>query len=345
MKKLLFTLVTCIGLFTTINAKVYTVSNNSNAPAQYSDITPAITAASSGDTIYIQGSPNTYSTTTYIVNKKLTLIGAGYDVNNTDFKYTTNINYLNFDSAAIVSAGGVSGAKLIGLNLYSISFGTNHVNNVTIDRCYVQSITVGGNNWIIKDSYITSTISGYYVATNLTVTNNIFVGGYLVNMNLNSIYVTNNLFLNNSNYDLTSSSLANVNNNIFYNNTAGKCATCLYNNNIAYYTSAVSFPGSGTGNYVQSDPLFVVSSPALPIPGTSIAYASIKSYNWTLQPSSVGHLHSGDGTDCGIYGGLYPWSNFTGQSNIPLVQSFIIQNPVVQSNGTLNITVKAKKMQ
>lgn len=345
MKKLSFTLIVCSCLLSAVDAKVYTVSNNPNAPAQYSDITPAITAASSGDTIYIQGSPNTYNTTTYVVNKKLTLIGAGYDISNTDFKYATVINYINFDSAAIVSAGGVSGAKLIGLNLSGVSFGTNHVHNVTIDRCYISYITVGGNNWLIKNSYIYSYISGYYVATNLTVTNNIFVGAYLSNMNLNSIFITNNLFLNNTGQDLTSSSLANVNNNIFYNNTAGQCASCLYNNNIAYYTSAVTFPGSGTGNYTQHDPAFVVSTPAIPIPGNNIPYASIKTYNWTLQASSVGHNAGGDGKDIGIYGGLYPWPNFTGQSNIPLVQSFIIQNPVVQTNGTLNITVKAKKMQ
>ena len=251
MKKNPLLLIVCCCLFSAVDAKVFTVSNNPNAPAQYSDITPAITAASSGDTIYIQGSPNTYNTSTYVVNKRLTLIGAGYDIANTDFKYATIISYINLDSAAIVSAGGVSGVKFIGLNLYSISFGTNHVHNVTIDRCYISNITVGGNNWLIKNCYITSNISGYYVATNLTVTNNIFIGAYLTNMNLNSIYITNNIFLNSTYQDLSSSSLANVNNNIFYNNTAGQCASCLYNHNIAYYTSSVTFPGSGSGNYSQ----------------------------------------------------------------------------------------------
>jgi hypothetical protein len=37
--------------------------------------------------------------------------------------------------------------------------------------------------------------------------------------------------------------------------------------------------------------------------------------------------------------------NFTGMSKLPLVQNLILKNPVVQKDGTLNISVKAKKQQ
>jgi len=53
-----------------------TVSNNPNAVAQYTDIPPAIAAASPGDTIYVGGSPNSYSN--FTIDRKLVIIGAGF---------------------------------------------------------------------------------------------------------------------------------------------------------------------------------------------------------------------------------------------------------------------------
>ena len=60
------------------NATIRTVSNSpSTTIAQFSTIQAAINASSSGDTVYVNGSPNNYASFT-ITNKKLLIIGPGW---------------------------------------------------------------------------------------------------------------------------------------------------------------------------------------------------------------------------------------------------------------------------
>ena len=61
-------------------ATVRTVSNNPATLAQFNTIQAAIDASSSGDVIYIHGSPNDYTTFT-ITEKRLTIIGPGWSPN------------------------------------------------------------------------------------------------------------------------------------------------------------------------------------------------------------------------------------------------------------------------
>jgi hypothetical protein len=75
MKKmfLVMSLAVCVNSFATIR----TVSNNPNTLAQFNTIQAAIDASSSGDTVYVQGSPTQYSGFT-IQDKRLTIIGPGW---------------------------------------------------------------------------------------------------------------------------------------------------------------------------------------------------------------------------------------------------------------------------
>src|SRR6187399_169745 len=75
MKKifLVLSLALCVNAFATVR----TVSNNPNTLAQFNTIQAAVNASSSGDTIYIQGSPTRYAGFT-IQDKRLTIIGPGW---------------------------------------------------------------------------------------------------------------------------------------------------------------------------------------------------------------------------------------------------------------------------
>ena len=73
------------------NSTVWTVDNNSNSPAQYSDLQLAVDNAAIGDTILVAGSTTSYGDIT--LDRKLTIIGAGYHNQYGNISY---IHYLNF---------------------------------------------------------------------------------------------------------------------------------------------------------------------------------------------------------------------------------------------------------
>lgn len=345
MKQKILLLVSAVSLAIASQAAVLTVSNNPSSPGQYPDVQSAITNSAVNDTIYIQPSPTDYSG--FTINKRLTILGGGYDVNNTDYKLKTEINgYVYFDTTTLIT-DPVSGSKLAGLSfVYPISYASGdrgYIHNVTIERCYTSNyIYISGNNWLIKNCIINSSIDvGYY--KNLVIANNFIVGTNINYTNQTSVYILNNIFLNNSSYDLYSSSFANVYNNIFYNNTSGTGTNCIYNNNITYASTPVTLPtanNTGSGNLNQKDPKFVSTN--IPAPGTTINWYDLKKYDWHLQAGSPGYLAGTDGLDIGVYGGPYPWVNFTGQTALPLVQVFNIKNPVVKKDGSINVVIKAK---
>jgi hypothetical protein len=365
MKKTFLLLAGITSMLGYSTAAVLTVSNNPASPGQYTDFQLAINASSAGDTIYLQGSPNYYgNSTTYKVDRTLTIIGSGYDVTNTDYKYNTTIyGYIRLDSTI---NNIVEGIKFVGIRFYNYNISTDNTgtgtgliqNNVTFDRCLFDysTIYISGHNWTIKNCLF-NYYSSIYVNnqnnqyTNVTISNNIFYYNYspsIYNSNSPSVFVMNNLFVNCSN-DFSTVSYANVYNNIFYASGAGSGTNCIYNNNLTFNTSLISLPGannSGTGNQNQKDPKFV-SSASIPAPGSfpNGNWGIFKTFDWHLQASSPGHNAGSDETDMGLYGGTYPWVNFSGASSLPLIQSFFIKNPVVQQNGTINVTVKAKKQQ
>ena len=68
---LLFILLTCI--VTNGFAKIHTVSNNPDRPAQFTQVNPAINAASAGDSIYVYGSLTNYND--FTITKRLKSLG------------------------------------------------------------------------------------------------------------------------------------------------------------------------------------------------------------------------------------------------------------------------------
>ena len=118
MKKVIFPLV-IIGIFATnSDASVLTVSNDAKAPAQYTIIDDAVTAASVGDTILVYGSASSYGNVN--IDRKVVLMGAGYN-NPYNPNSTIGTIYLNDGSGALVA----SNTKISGFVIGSIMFNLN----------------------------------------------------------------------------------------------------------------------------------------------------------------------------------------------------------------------------
>jgi hypothetical protein len=354
MKKAIVTMSIAVCTLLISTATIRTVSNNASSPGQYSSLSIAITASAVGDTLYVQGSPTTYGSVT--INKKLTLIGSGYAPDSTDYNLPSKLDQIVFDSTSYV----LQGTKIMGFYMNSSSSAIYYsttpsndrgkIHNVTFERCYFNlyyASYISGNNWVFLNcifDYSNSLDIGFY--DNLIFSNCMFVGSYLFNSDKSSVNVYNCIFLNQSSYSFTTISNMGIYNCIFYNSNPGTCTNCLFMNNMSYDDVLRTFTGTGTGNIENTDPLFVTTATALPSIGTSIPYADLKKYNWKLQPGSLGHNAGTDGKDIGFYGGSYPNINLTGMNpKIPIIKSFIVKNPVAQKGGTLQISIKAQKLQ
>jgi hypothetical protein len=346
-KTLLLSLLLCF--FMTTEATVRTVSNNAASPGQYNNLQTAVSACAVGDTIYLQASSTSYGDVT--INKRLTIVGAGYAPDSTNYNLPSKIDQLMFDSISNVLIGN---SKFIGLSInsyltYAASSDLGWINNITFERCLFNSyVYISGNNWTFLNCIFNGNSMDINSYSNILMSNCIFISFYLYDSNKSSVNIYNSLFLDYTGTNMFSSvSYIGIYNSIFWNNSVGGCTSCSFINNQSYDDGSRLLPpsgNSGSGNISEQDPQFV--GPNFPATDVSIPYADLKKYDWHLKSSSPGYTAGTDGKQLGIYGGSLQYMNLTGMyPQIPVVKSFIIKNPVAQKNGKLNISVKAEKKQ
>ncbi len=223
---------------TCLRATVLTVSNEPGYPAQHNNIADAIAAASPGDTLLITGSAATYGTA--ILDKPLTLIGAGYNIAGAK----TQLNGVFF-------ADGSSGSKIIAMNAGQIyvDYG-NSIGDILIERVQGSVSAYSGypiDGLIIMNSWLEA-ISLYPTWTNVLITNNL-ITGQITSSTSPSVVISNNIFSNDGSYALQSLSHAVISNNIFYGSAPSYdngVSNCAFNNNIAYGTFDDDLPPTGT---------------------------------------------------------------------------------------------------
>ncbi|MBK8226131.1 MAG: hypothetical protein IPK70_03015 [Flavobacteriales bacterium] len=318
------------ALFVAVSAQatVRTVSNAASQPAQYNDLQTAINAAVTGDTLYVLGTGNAYPAVT--IDKQLTVIGSGYAPPAPAQPTTIPTLYLYPNSG---------GSRLIGLSISSNLY--LYSSNCTVERCniyYISTQVTSLSNLVFRHNYI------YYYSMNnpasaLVANNIIHSGGYLQSSNSTSVVITNNLFIGYYWHALHTISGALISNNIFWQSTPVQPSVtgCTFNNNITYQTADNVIPygsNGGSGNQVGADPQFTNA------PNITVNYA----YNYDLLPASAGNNAGTDNTDIGIFGGPAPWPNQNGLARIPFVKEFNLQFTQVPQGGTVDGTVKAKKV-
>jgi hypothetical protein len=356
MKTQLYSLILFwLTVTTKLYATVWTVDNNSGVSAQFTNVQSAISASSSGDTIYIQGSLTSYANFTF--DKKLYFFGAGYSplVGNpttlTNVTGTIGCSGSSFEGFAIKESFSMNDSAISIKNNEFLGLGTNPGGTLNCSFILVAQSSIVINNIFIGNSIIS--FSG--TVLNGIISNNIFnrsicncnscgnFGCILYGNSTSGLLITNNLFLN----DVGTAPLRFINNCIISNNIFFGTSPCGYSsdlngnqfsNNIAFGSVNDNIPlgiNTGTGNFISVDPLFIN------VPSGNFNFNIV--YDYHLQNNSIGKNAGTDGTDIGIFGGAYPFKNFTGTPSIPFIQEFTIQNPVIGISDPLNVHLKAKK--
>ena len=124
------------------SATVYRVNNQPGVDADYTTIASAITAAATGDTLYVESSVLTYGVMT--LNKPLVILGAGYFIAANDSTQALP-NSSRFDRIVVQAAG--SGSVIAGIEVRNTDSNSStnpfamvdvqtNANNVSLIRCY-----------------------------------------------------------------------------------------------------------------------------------------------------------------------------------------------------------------
>lgn len=350
-------------LFTSICAKatVITVSNNPVTAGMYTKIQDAADAAKAGDTLYIHPSGTTYGDIS--IKKQLTLIGGGYRRDEAPASnWISEISSISFDETLFET----DGSKFIGLHITSNigipSTGTQAlVEKILIERCFIGTVFMRGNNWVVKNSITGSVQVGQW--SNIIISNNV-IKSYVHSSDKPSVLVLNNFFIGgqtNNNY-ISSITNAIFANNIFlaqdptFNASPYNSNFNIFNNNAFVISNTSTFnaiPGTntGTGNIFHklADIKLADANMILTSSVSSFSRGNntpVNKDNWTfdLSSSSPGKNYGTDKTDVGIYGGAYPMPNLGGIPNIPFITELNILNSVLPATDDLEFNVKAKSI-
>jgi len=303
---------------------------NGNTPRFYTQVTDAIEAASSGDTIYIPGgSWDLGGATSLYISKTLHIVGTGH---NPVSSQAGGICYLN---GSICLKNGVSNGSMTGVLLsgsFTYSAGILYsISNYSITRCRFNGsvlLTTGYSRFVFAENVFDGSVLGGGSTDNLFY-NNIFV-------NAVGNFSTNNRFWNNLWMNISVNSSGSFSKCIFDNNiifSSAKLGTptdCVFNNNV--FVDNVTFPWAtniGSNNLVNQTQSSIFATQS----GNSFNYTQ----DYHLQATYAGKNAGTDGTDIGIYGGIYPWK----EGSIPANPHFeSIQVAPKTDNGNLNVRIK-----
>lgn len=357
MKKL-FAVLLFISSFTQTKATTLIVDNNQNAPTPYSTISVAVNAAASGDTILVKASATTYPGVT-ITDKEIHIVGEGYKPHDV-FGLKTIISAIVFSTSGTLST---SGSSLEGVETSVQIYGspTANITNLTLKRCKISGLQTSYAE-VLAYNNVLDHVALATTSLNCAFYNNIFQWIYS-----SSIYSSGNVYLPctsistfsgnhvfKNNIFLTGFSTRNMSNgfgnSVFSDNIivggsyVNNSFYCTYSHNISFYGTNVNFNTTGTNNggnnQVGVNPLFVSE--------TNNTYNDTDDFH--LQATSPGKNAGSDGTDIGIYGGLYPWPDgnessgngymYSQEPQYPQVNQLILNNASVPQNGNINIQVR-----
>ncbi|MVM32438.1 hypothetical protein GO755_20505 [Spirosoma sp. HMF4905] len=329
-------------------AKIWRVNNNNGITANFTTLQAAHDGAASGDTLHLEGSPNSYGNLT--ANKKLVIIGPGFfldlNPNLQVFSQTAKVDNIRFNE-------GAEGSVVMGLEMSDRELAI-FCNDIAVRRnrfSYTYQTTLdyytGSINLYYKSSNSSIPVSSIvisqnygcridinYASTAILITNN-YIGysgsssdattGTALEMHENAVaIIQNNIFRRGKIVAYNSS----VTNNILYAGTF-EGARNLVSNNIGYGTQF------GTSNGNKSN---VVMSTVFDATGTSDAY-------WKLKSGSPA-IGAGYGSttqnpvDCGIFGGNTPYV-LSGIPPVPAIYAFTNQ-PVGSTNDPIDVTIKVR---
>ncbi|NVN97080.1 hypothetical protein HXX01_02495 [Candidatus Nomurabacteria bacterium] len=338
MKKIgfLFSVVISLTIFESYSQTLIAVQNGGTT-SFYQQVDDAILNSQDGDTIYIPG--GTWSLSR-LINKRLHIVGVGYHPDSTNATFPTKLMGHLF-LAAGSSEGSCTGLFLDG----AIYDDYDPVELYKIERCYISG-GVQVNQQNSQFTFIENYISGNIYCGSGSASHFSFFNSVIAAFTLNSRPFTNSVFRNNIFLSASSCDWGNCHYVI-------ACSFSLFENNIFYNTWQYNALLAAVSNSIFKNNLFVDNNPfpngslnvgsnnlisqaqnCIIVNYTGIHYSS----DYHLQPTCPGKNAGTDGTDIGIYGGVYPWKDGGVPFN-PHIQH-IVTSPQTDSSGNLNVDIK-----
>ncbi len=312
------------GMLRAETFRVNNLLNEDPSAGIYADIQAAHDAANNGDTLMIEGSSQNYSDFTSI--KKLVIKGPGYylDENPGLSANTLPVRIVG----AVYFNEGSGGSVIMGVEFTS-SISLND-DNLTVRRCIIQQLNTASNK------------------ENITVTECIFISGYLNSLVINNLVLSNNIFTNSGFYIqegttgvflnnivacdiLTIPSGIDIKNNIFFTTAKDNIVLPLLPDpNISYNISVTDH--FGTDNHNQAN----VSESSLFMG----ALTESTDGRWQLKESSPAFGAGEGGVDCGAFGGPQPYI-LSGLPVGPVIYELNVSSYATGDNK-LPVTIKVK---
>ncbi|MBK7762088.1 MAG: hypothetical protein IPI46_01790 [Bacteroidetes bacterium] len=322
MKKgFLLLMVMVVSYCSKAQSPIMVCDSSGNICTPYYNLDTAYTAASPGNYIYIPGGMFALNVT---IDKAVHIIGAGYYMDSAMITNSTTI------TGNILVGGNASNTSIEGLYIAGSISGPTSTNltNMSFKYCNVYSLSGYLSYSIIKDCiirYNNYTANNFYNGTYNTITNT---------------------FL----YDLT-----NLHNSIIEN-----CNGLIYGNNLTFNTFKnnifISYPYSPLaqtgGSNLLSNNLYVNSCPyycmgatyntnLITATSSSLFASGVVSYSdMHLLPSSVAMTAGENGTQLGVYGGLFPFK----EGGVPSNPHIYFKNisPSTNASGQLPVQIKVR---
>tara|TARA_R110002049_G_scaffold65035_1_gene170981 strand:+ start:120830 stop:121897 length:1068 start_codon:yes stop_codon:yes gene_type:complete len=350
MKTKLSILITALLFTYQVSAQnVITVDNSVGSNAQYNNLQSAISAANSGDIIYIHASEINYGNIN--VDKPLTLIGFSHS----DADKKTMINN-------IVLLQDASNTTISGINITNdfIVDNTNPISNLVIENnLFIGPLsgrdiifsTGGADNVLFRGNVvrgagfgINTSSTNFNILTNVIISNNVFIATDIIVRYHQSTTIKNNIFLSSSNVIAPVRNLnddsgdVTVQNCIIYASWSGGGGVVDANSDGVSYNNCMSFNESGSvvnligaNNLNNQNPLFEN------LESSNNFNAELDNHH--LQAGSPAIGTGAAGVDMGIYdGSAFTFNNFGYTNGIPTVKITNITDRIAPG-ANLNVTI------
>ncbi len=299
----------------------------------------AVSKAQSGDVIYLPGGLVS-GASSIIINKKLSIIGAGYHPDSSLSTGTTQV------SSALTFSAGAEGSFVSGI--YSSATHTINCSNIVISRCNLSNLVLSTNALsmiLIEENICRGDVTGRgLLLTNVLLRKNI-VFGSLDDLASGGVTCSNNIFIRHIANFQGNSYLTNClfQNNIFLFNASSN-PTWYWGSNNHYANNLFVCPPDhiGANNNTQIGNIF---SETLANIFTNYTSGSVwsKTLNFHLKVGCNGIGLGTDGTDVGIYGSTAPFKD-GGLPFNPHFKSVSIPNST-SPDGKLNINITVQAQQ
>ncbi|MCO6497808.1 MAG: hypothetical protein J5I50_09120 [Chitinophagaceae bacterium] len=321
--------------------KSWRVNNVPGINADFTTLAAAVAAASDGDTIYLESSPNSYGGAT--ITKRLVIFGTGYFLSSVNEKTQWNKDEARITGSLTFNAGS-TGSVLSGI----VTGGYININvgGIVLERNYLHGLQIApaansnADTCIFRQNYFNGSVSAGAAtgsAANLLFHNNIF---------RSSVDFRN---------ALDNFTAYFINNNFIYYNTI-HTGGCIFQNNIfdspnfgpylagnAFYNNIVNNTSIPAGNNnqlsVNLDNVYVNYNNANPSPSEGFS----EDGKYQLKPGSpatgAGVLN-GETVDCGAFGGPAPYV-LSGMPPIPSIYRLVVPQQVNSGISTMTISISS----